>query len=441
MSDDDDYGFKGLYENGRWLWDERQKRIVFLSNLRPKVDEFDLYYTQPSGVMEFREDVDLIEQMRYRRYFQRKLEPGQADVVRLQDIKDLVIYTAPVNFLSAKLINMLHTPTAERFLRALILYCGYSIQTEDDMRERALELETKLRTPDSDSLEDEFRDNLADLRILVAKEYMTILTGAGDMKPFHHMGPLKKRRSLIEKDARSFETFIRMCVQIVYLSLGRRYYNQIELETHRLLKSEAFNAVGHKSQASKASAEVQRSGHIQDVLLGKCLRHVRQLKIHSPLMNEVFCARQVDYRLLGLGLVKYPDLTPRLRYLRLAIANPEEDMAMEDVIIGIIGMPRTRFDTMLRILPTLAPDSRSKTTVKSRQSFASAKSITTKKSMCMRTYPDIIIPPKESTEVSAPKGFSDEPDDISNPVNEVQRRLWQNRFKMMMNLLTQRRKR
>lgn len=51
--------------------------------------------------------------------------------------------------------------------------------------------------------------------------------GAGDMKPFHHMGPLKKTRSLLEKDARSFETFIRMCVQVVYLALGRRYFNQI----------------------------------------------------------------------------------------------------------------------------------------------------------------------------------------------------------------------
>ncbi|XP_021184641.3 uncharacterized protein LOC110372339 [Helicoverpa armigera] len=437
MSDEDDFGIGGLYENGRWLWDERQKRIVFLSNLRPKVDEFDLYYTQPSGVMEFREDVDIIEQLRYRRYFQRKLEPGQADVIKLQDIKDLVIYTAPVNFLSAKLINMLHTPTGERFLRALILYCGYSIQIEDAMRERDLELEKKVRTPDSDILEEEYRDNLGDLRILVAKEYCTILTGAGDMKPFHHMGPLKKRRSLIEKDARSFETFIRMCVQIVYLSLGRRYFNQIELETHRLLKSEAFNAVGHKSQGRDP-----KKGHIQEVLLGKCLRHDRQLKLHSPLMNEVFCTRQIDYRLKGLGVVKYPNLTTRLKYLRLAVAGPEEQMATESVIIGIIGMPRARFDTMLRILPTLTPEQKSKSTVlmsRSKQVSSVTKSCTTKQSLHMRTYPDIIIPPKESVETTAPKGFPEDPDDI-NPVNEVQRRLWQSRFKMMMNLLTQRRK-
>lgn len=47
------------------------------------------------------------------------------------------------------------------------------------------------------------------------------------MKRFHHMGPLKKRQSLSDKDARLFETFLRITIQIVYLALGRRAFHQI----------------------------------------------------------------------------------------------------------------------------------------------------------------------------------------------------------------------
>lgn len=41
------------------------------------------------------------------------------------------------------------------------------------------------------------------------------------------MGPQKKRRSLSDKDARFFETLLRVCVQIVWLALGRKSFNQI----------------------------------------------------------------------------------------------------------------------------------------------------------------------------------------------------------------------
>lgn len=45
------------------------------------------------------------------------------------------------------------------------------------MARRMLELEAKVRTPYCDMLENEFRDNLSDLRVLVGKEYSTMLIG------------------------------------------------------------------------------------------------------------------------------------------------------------------------------------------------------------------------------------------------------------------------
>ncbi|XP_035431920.2 uncharacterized protein LOC118263835 [Spodoptera frugiperda] len=456
MSDDDDDFHIGLYENGHWAWDDGEDQMTYVSHIHAQVEEdpADFYYA-PSNHMQFREDVDLIEQMRYRRYFQRKLLPGQPDIISLQDVKDLVIYTAPVNFLSIKLINMLHIPTGERFLRALILYCAYTLQVTDKMVLRNRELDTKVRTADSGILEDELRDNLSDLRVLVAKEYCVILTGADDMKPFHHMGPMKNKRSLLGKDAHSFEIFIRMCIQIVYLALGRRHLHQIEIETHRILKSEAFNANESKSRPRAAKVQTsqteisQQPPFVQDVLYGNCSRRHRGVFTHSPLMNEMFCpARPVDYRMLGLGVTKYPQLTPRLEFLRLVVAGTDNDLVDNKIIVGIIGMQRDLFDIMLRFLPPVTTPDKSRSgvigvrTISGRsitKSSTSGRSVCSKKSTQGGTYPEIVIPPKTNVELAAPEGFIEEPDVIT-PVNEVQRILWLRRFKSMMKLLKRRRR-
>lgn len=45
------------------------------------------------------------------------------------------------------------------------------------MANRMKEQETKIRTPECDVVEKEYRDNLADVRLLVAKEYCTMIMG------------------------------------------------------------------------------------------------------------------------------------------------------------------------------------------------------------------------------------------------------------------------
>lgn len=53
----------------------------------------------------------------------------------LQDVKDIALYTAPVHIMSPALINMLHLPTTERFIRALILYTVYYLQVKESSNE------------------------------------------------------------------------------------------------------------------------------------------------------------------------------------------------------------------------------------------------------------------------------------------------------------------
>ncbi|KAI8440217.1 hypothetical protein MSG28_001597 [Choristoneura fumiferana] len=155
MADDDDEGTGGMYEDGHWAWDEVFCMFCF-SDLPPvAVETIQMPTKAPTGAIEFRDDVDLIE----------------------QDAKDIAIYTAPLSILSPTLINLLHLPTTERFIKALIFCCQYYLQVADEMANRILEQETKVRTPFCDILETEFRTNLNDLRVLVAKEYCTMLIG------------------------------------------------------------------------------------------------------------------------------------------------------------------------------------------------------------------------------------------------------------------------
>nr|XP_032512115.1 protein phosphatase 1 regulatory subunit 36-like [Danaus plexippus plexippus] len=436
MADEEDEGgFGGLYEDGHWVWDEETEGLVFVSDLPPKqVEIIQMPTKAPTGTIDFRDDVDLIEQIRFRRRYQRKLKPGQADVITVQDVKDIALFTAPVNILSPVLINMLHLPTTERFIRALVLCCQYYLQIANEMTERIIKLESKVRTPQCEIVESEFRDNLSDLRLLVAKEYSTMLIGfpPRDTKKFHHMGPQKKRRSLSDKDARFFETLLRMCVQIVWLALGRKAFNQIELEVNRMFKSEIFNAVEHTLKTGYISKMVKEE---RQVLLGKCVRQDKKLNTRSPLMNEVFCHREIDYRMMGLGVIKCQQLNPRILYMLQAVAGPEENLSELGIVLGIIGMPRNVFDTMLRPIPTGGDTSKSRASV-STQSYGSNKSAVSassrKSQLFMPTlYPNIVLPAKESELTYFPSQFSDETE-VIRPCSETQRRRWQNRLQRLL---------
>ncbi|XP_013134589.1 PREDICTED: uncharacterized protein LOC106100312 [Papilio polytes] len=427
MADEEDEGgFGGLYEDGHWVWDDSTQALIFISDLPPKpIETIQIPTKALTGAVEFRDDVDLIEQIRFRRRYQRKLKPGQPDVITLQDVKDIALFTAPVNLLSPMLINMLHLPTTERFIRALIMYSQYYLQIADEMARRMLELEAKVRTPYCDMLENEFRDNLSDLRVLVGKEYSTMLIGGGDTRKFHHMGPQKKRKSLSDKDAHLFETLLRMTVQIVWLALGRKAFNQIELEINRIFKSETFNTVEHTLHTDYVAKMMNEE---REALLGICLRRDKKLNTRSPLMNEVFCHRDIDFRLLSLGVVKYNQYSPRTLYMKRAVAGPEESLAEFGIVLGILGLPRSIFDTMLRPLPAVT-EGKSKASMSSTSSYSAStkSSVSVKKNVILKLYSDIILPKKEAKTSYFPTHFPDAIEEI-RPCSDVQRHRWLNRL-------------
>uniref|UniRef100_A0A2A4JBG2 Protein phosphatase 1 regulatory subunit 36 n=1 Tax=Heliothis virescens TaxID=7102 RepID=A0A2A4JBG2_HELVI len=397
FDDDDDEVAGGIYENGHWAWDDKENEIVFKNDLPVKTDETPQMATAILGSVEFKEDIDLNEQQRFRKRIQRKVTAA-TDYVTLQDVKDVVFFTAPFKIMKPYVINLFHLPATDRILRALIMFCQYHLQISNLMAMRTLELETKIHTSASHEKELFYLENLEDLRLLVAKEYANMIQGSGDFGKYHHMGPTKKLRSQIRRESFMFETFIRISIQIIWIALGRKSFVQIELEVHRIFKSPLFNSAEHK--LGKGAPTI--TSNERTVLLGHCLRKKYKVEMLSPLINEVHCCRRnIDHRIYGLGVVKYPNLSPRLLYMEGALSLPERELLANDISLGILGWPRSNFDILLREI-VYSPDDISMSSTKLNKSVSKAsKGLQRTRSTIVEStqmYKDIEIPPPSDEE-------------------------------------------
>ncbi|CAH0628889.1 unnamed protein product [Chrysodeixis includens] len=377
------------------------------------------------SAVEFREDIDLNEQQRFRKRIQRKFD--EHDVVTLQDIKDVVLYTAPPKIVQPIMINLLHLPATERFLRALIFYCQYFLQTSDLMNQRTLELNTKIRTPESDKTETILLENLEDLRLLVAKEYSNVILGLGEFTKFHHMGASKKSRSLSKRDSLLFETFFRISIQIIWIALGRKSFSQIELEVNRIFKSTVFNSAEHKMSKDNKANLTAMNPNERMVQLGHCMLKRHKVNELSPLMNEVHCNRYINHRMYGLGVIKYPCLSERHRYLEAVLSLPETMLDDEDMSIGILGLPRKNFDILLKQLKSASPTSSSISFHKQSSKSSNMSKIPTRKSALLTgpLYREIMIPPRNHAEESMQPCLNFPTETIPRrPCDEIQHKKW-----------------
>lgn len=65
-----------------------------------------------------------------------------------------------------------------------------------------------------------------------------------------------------------------------------------------------------------------------------------------------------------ISVLKYfHRLSPRLKYMLIAISSPEEELMNLGVTVGILGMHRSLFDIMLHPLPPSHTKSKSKNSV------------------------------------------------------------------------------
>ncbi|XP_023021381.1 protein phosphatase 1 regulatory subunit 36 isoform X2 [Leptinotarsa decemlineata] len=318
----------------------------------------------------FKEAVGTHVQIKFRKHYQRKEKVTEKNIVILQDIKDVAIFLCNISLLTLEFISYFHTKAMDKFLRSLIIYFQYYFQVWNKMQLRRKEANRKLRQPLVTVLEDVIRDDLADLRSMVARDYAAILMGMGDAKEFHHLNK-KNNVSLSDKDRRHFETIILLSERVVWIALRRRYLSLIEKEMNRLFRTDTFNPIEHddlKTAVYKANPEEQR------ILKGKTCISERKLLQRSPAIQEIILENH-DYKMLAIGVTDVGNLDERQQFLEAAYAAPEELLENLQIGIGILGKPRKFFDPFLKPMEI---------------------STTKKRGSVMKPIPEFVIPPRSA---------------------------------------------
>lgn len=94
------------------------------------------------------------------------------------------------------------------------------------MSRRRDERQRKLWQPVVEKFENIIRDDLADLRSMVSREYCSIIAGISDMKRFHHLNN-KMHISLSDRDRKFFETLTSMAARVTWIALQRKNFTII----------------------------------------------------------------------------------------------------------------------------------------------------------------------------------------------------------------------
>ncbi|XP_034245138.1 uncharacterized protein LOC117647491 [Thrips palmi] len=269
----------------------------------------------------FQDRVDAKDQVRFKRHWQRRVQPGDPDVVTLRDVKDVVLFQVQQG-LPADLLTLFHTRPVDRFLRTLILYCFYYIQ--------------------------------------VGRDYHTLLMGEGAAWKYHHMS--NGVQSWSQRDARLWELLLRLAVRVTWVALQRRYLNLVDAEVGRLFRGDAFNLAARRQSGSRRSDSGYKSR--------RQVRDVREEILHGPedgsggflnLFAQSPATRELlgrpgrpgeepHWTLLALGRLELPWLAESLRRVEAAYTLSEEQLVREHAsYIGIMGMPRGHLDVMLNL--------------------------------------------------------------------------------------------
>ncbi|XP_043273296.1 uncharacterized protein [Venturia canescens] len=342
----------------RYIWDEVTDSLALVGASK-KEDEAikgneshfqssrisKLYCPHGYLILNFYEALNPSQKMIFRKDYLRKVPPNEANVVILQDIKDLVLYlvTSP---LTVQFINFFHLPIIDRFIRGLILYFQYYVDVWEEITEKRVATTKKAPNPLAGGGRLRRAEEMRTLRCVIGREYCEILLGHENGGCYHHMMASRKSgptqtQSQGEKDLRIFEYLISLAHRIVWIALQRKYYNLIEVELHRLLRTDAFNT------ADRRSGGIANRFMLDDelrILQGPKMATGKKLLRNSPLPRQIV-AQECDYRVLSLGIIKSAD--PRIIYLENALLAPEEKLAELGIKVGILGRSRDDFDIML----------------------------------------------------------------------------------------------
>jgi len=329
------------YINGIWQWNVGDEKIQFESLVKGGGRVVDNYLN--INGFHFKNQMNQIEEMIFRQEFQRSETAHDADVILMQDIKNLVLYLSPAKILSKNFIRFVHTKEVDRFFKALVIYFEYFLKMVEFVLIRRDEIagpRAKIQSGQSIDMKRVFSCRLTQYRLILAREYSIILLGEGDMATYYHITPIINISKSI-RDQAFHEAFLAFSQHFVRIALHRRAYDVIDSEMGRLFRSEHFRFLKkEKFQFTKAEA---------NLMYGRNYKRANYRAQNSPLIQELTSVEHHNLPLLWIGERKYRGTDERVTQLELEYIVPDSQLCLIDVVHGILGHPKKLYNTMLQI--------------------------------------------------------------------------------------------
>ncbi|KAH8294079.1 hypothetical protein KR054_008172 [Drosophila jambulina] len=328
------------YKSGKWSWDSEKECLTFephndLENARER-------YIITNG-FKFLRTIDQEEELIFRQEFVRPKTSFAADTVDTQDIRDLVLYLMPDNFLSYKFIEFMHQPQVEELVHSLIIYFQYFLRMVEFVMIRRDEISGQMGQVQSEQTIDmrcTLSVYLSQYRMLVARNYCEILGDKDNMAKFYHLNVVTKISATI-RDKHFHEKFLAVLTQIVWICMYRRAYFVIEMEVNRLFRSEHFVPAHDKYPVFSPT---ERS-----FLYGRNKKNVNYRSQESPLVQELKHVPPEDLPILWIGKRKYRGTDIRIAEMELEYIVPGPQLCLIDVAHGILGHPKNLYNTLLHL--------------------------------------------------------------------------------------------
>ncbi|XP_030559585.1 uncharacterized protein LOC115761788 [Drosophila novamexicana] len=328
------------YQSGKWSWDKKHESLHFEQHF--DLEDANERYIDTNGY-KFLRTLNQEEELIFRQVFVRPNTSYDPDTVVINDVRNLVFFLMPKQFLSMNFIEFMHKPSVHRLLHALIIYFEYFLRLVEFVLIRRDEIAgdmAQMQSEQTNEMKRIWSSYLSQYRMLTARNYCAILLGAGDMKKYYHTKEIVNISSTI-KDRYFHEQFLAVATQIVWISSHRRAYYVIEMEMNRLFRSDYF-ILNRKEYPSFTPAE-------KSLLYGRNNKLVNYRYQSSPLVQELKNVADQDMPILWIGERKYRGSDPRIAELELEYMVPGPQLRMIDIAHGILGHPRLLYNTLLSL--------------------------------------------------------------------------------------------
>lgn len=255
----------------------------------------------------------------------------------LQDIKDVVTFLM-VGYIPKNVLSLLHSNQVNKLFRALIIYFQIYLKILEDLRYRKLAyFQNRLKHPTAAEREALCSKHMSSLRALIGQEYAALVTGTGFFKQFHHMNNCLNSSSNF-KDVILYEYLFKFAARVVWISLFRSNFREIEVELSRLISY--TSSLGEKR---RKSLQMYMGKSDRSILIGRETKS--KLDSLSPIIVEIF---ENEYKADCFSQkVVYCDT--KLGGIEALLNIPEEMFEMFGLTLGILGQPKENYEPTLHV--------------------------------------------------------------------------------------------